>query len=495
MTSTAPPPAPAPPPSPADGLPEREPAPSDAPRASAPLDVGRVGGLLVVAVAVVAAVLLAGSGASAQTLLLALGAAAVGVALALCVLLRFSLFVLAFLVVRPVVDAVDVGSVGSSGLVSSALGALLVGPGVVWLAAQAAAGRLRPPSLLVWALLALVASFVTASLQSAAPLPGLQQAARSAAVVVLVAVLHQVLVTAADVRRTAWALALAPVVPLVVGAVQLGTGRGLADSQGILRAVATFEHPNTFGFFLVLVLTAVVASWRHLTPGLRLAATPVALLAGVELLSTYSRGGWLTLTVCLLVVAAVQSRVLFLVLPLGGAVAALAVPGVAARFSDLTESQSVYGTEGNSFIWRTEQWGDLLAQVDLADLLLGQGPQASVRLTGAAPHNDFVRVLVENGLVGLVAYVAVLVALLALGVRCLGEARTPLARATAVTSLAVSVGFVVNSFGANLVNQVVLLTYVMALAALADGARRVQGTSPAERDEDAPRAAEGAAVG
>ena len=473
MTSTVPPPAP---PAPAQ---DRAPAPAG--------DPARLVGLLLVAAGVVATVVLAGAGASAQTLLLGLLAVGAGLALAACVLLRFSLFVLLFLVLRPLADAVDVGSVGSSGLVSSLLGALLVGPGVVWLAAQGAAGRLRPPSALGWALLALVAAFVVSSLQSPAPLPGLQQAVRTAAVVVLVVVLDQVLTSATAVRRAVLALALAPLVPLAVGAAQLATGTGLAESQGILRAVATFEHPNTFGFFLVLVVTAVVASWRHLPLRLRLAAGPVGALAAVELLTTYSRGGWLTLVVCLLVVAVVQSRVLFLVLPLGAALTALAVPGVAARFDDLTQAESVYGTEGNSFIWRTDQWAELLGHLDLAHLLLGLGPGASVRLTGAAPHNDFVRVLVETGLVGLAAYLAVVVSLVALGVRCLRDATTPLTRATAVTSLAVSIGFVVNSVGANLVNQVVLLTYVMALAAVAEGARRVtRGDVDAGRTHGAP---------
>ena len=87
-----------------------------------------------------------------------------------------------------------------------------------------------------------------------------------------------------------------------------------------------------------------------------------------------------------------------------------------------------------------------------------------------AAHNDYVRVLVETGVLGLAAYLVVLVALLAVAVQAFRRARGPLARATAVAALGISVVYVLDSLIANLITQVVLLTYLVAVAALARGA-------------------------
>src|SRR5262249_57532856 len=87
--------------------------------------------------------------------------------------------------------------------------------------------------------------------------------------------------------------------------------------------------------------------------------------------------------------------------------------------------------------------------------------------TPQPPHNDYLRAFVELGFVGLVAFVGLLAALIALAVTAHRRAVGPRARTISLAFVGVISGYVVASVAANLLGQVVLLWYVFALAASA----------------------------
>jgi O-antigen ligase len=61
--------------------------------------------------------------------------------------------------------------------------------------------------------------------------------------------------------------------------------------------------------------------------------------------------------------------------------------------------------DGNSFNWRIAQWTDLLQQWQHFPILgYGLGISAHVSANGLYAHNDYVRALVEGGIVGLVTF-------------------------------------------------------------------------------------------
>ena len=61
--------------------------------------------------------------------------------------------------------------------------------------------------------------------------------------------------------------------------------------------------------------------------------------------------------------------------------------------------------DGNSFNWRIAQWTDLLQQWQHFPILgYGLGISAQVSANGLYAHNDYVRALVEGGIVGLVTF-------------------------------------------------------------------------------------------
>jgi putative inorganic carbon (HCO3(-)) transporter len=84
------------------------------------------------------------------------------------------------------------------------------------------------------------------------------------------------------------------------------------------------------------------------------------------------------------------------------------------------------------------------------------------------PHNDFIRAYVETGLVGLFAYVAMLVSLVLLGRRAIRRTRKgTFERGVAAGFLGCAVAFIAVSFVANVISNVVNLWYFIAFAACA----------------------------
>jgi O-antigen ligase len=150
------------------------------------------------------------------------------------------------------------------------------------------------------------------------------------------------------------------------------------------------------------------------------------------------------------------------------AAAALASPDVDRRIDQLTTPNAAVSGAESGFGWRLGQWSDV---IDLADRnpVTGIGPDVvAARLAnGQPPHNDVLRALVEMGILGLTAYMAVLVALVGVAVGAWRRAREPRSTTVALAFGGVVSAFVVTSLAANLLGQVVLLWYVLALAAAA----------------------------
>jgi O-antigen ligase len=172
-----------------------------------------------------------------------------------------------------------------------------------------------------------------------------------------------------------------------------------------------------------------------------------------------------------IVVAIVQRRTALLV---GFAVTALAlavaVPGVSARFAELGSSRSAGGDPtGNTLQWRIDYWTAVLPLAD-SNPVTGIGLNMTQYRTDQAkqPHNDFIRAYVETGLLGLITYVSVLVALVANAARALRRTtRGTFDHAVGAGALGAAICFVLGSAAANVMSNVVSLWYLIAFSAAA----------------------------
>jgi len=76
---------------------------------------------------------------------------------------------------------------------------------------------------------------------------------------------------------------------------------------------------------------------------------------------------------------------------------------------DYGKLSSMYGTSDCSGIWRISHWRtcvNVIADANIVQLICGYGIGASSLLLYKVPHNDFLRVLMEQGIIGLTLYIA-----------------------------------------------------------------------------------------
>ncbi len=208
-----------------------------------------------------------------------------------------------------------------------------------------------------------------------------------------------------------------------MGVVELSITPDILFGKG--RLESTFGHPNIFAYFIVsniaLILFLTRSTLVRLAPARRqmLHAYIMALL--LLLLLTKARTAWVAMTLIFVGHAIFVDRrwlAFLLVLP-----AALSIPGVADRMSDLYTGNIEGGFATlNSYAFRKVLWARTLQWMsDNPSLLLGYGlnlyksylplflPSGTDEPIGA--HNTFLQIYFEMGLIGLTAFLSIFVAL------------------------------------------------------------------------------------
>jgi O-antigen ligase len=185
------------------------------------------------------------------------------------------------------------------------------------------------------------------------------------------------------------------------------------------RMNGTLGHPGTFATFLVLFLALTL--WKLETAQKRI---PWIVLAGLIiffLVSSKSLTGLVMLFVLILCYLAQRASLIKLI----GGIALISLVIILFLSSDLGQDrfQSLYGTpllnpdidwsraillsryDGNSFNWRIAQWNFLLkAWQDRPWLGYGIGSASWLTSYNKLAHNDYIRYLVEEGIVGFLLF-------------------------------------------------------------------------------------------
>ncbi len=332
-------------------------------------------------------------------------------------------FLLAFLLIRPLLDQFGSYEFGP-GLDPSGLSALLL-VAILLVVLTATRGRSLPPAsgplTLVIAVNAFAAGYAVYSLRGAIGTEPVGELAR------LVALLGVFLLAAlgfcdAGRRRQLWrVVALSAVVPAGYAMVQwIG---GVQDAQGLEvgRIDSTFVGPNPFGAYLAVCALLLISAPLRLRLRVR---GPVLLLVLAALVSTYSREGWFLFLGGLVVLEWRRRPALLSGLLAALVVLVLTVPSVHDRIAppDLPVGQNTTATY-ESFSWRIDTWAALMRKYQESPVI-GFGlrstayvnPRRSPELDnvagGYAAHNMVVRWLVEGGVVLLIAFALLLAALI-----------------------------------------------------------------------------------
>jgi O-antigen ligase len=211
----------------------------------------------------------------------------------------------------------------------------------------------------------------------------------------------------------------------LVAIYQLGTHSGLVINREI-RANGTFTHPNGAAMFFAIATTGSL--WRYLDDGRRRLDLLLAALFATATIATFSLSGLAALLAMLMAFGAARPGsfqlkfgayavaaiivVGFLATPLGG-------ERIAKESSTSLKSAQVRGAANTSLAWRFYKWGTLIPQWEQSPFL-GQGLGTTVTAEGTSenvsagrvPHNEYIRYLVETGVIGLAILMWVLVILI-----------------------------------------------------------------------------------
>lgn len=406
-------------------------------------------------------------------------AALFAVVFAWLVFARFELFVLTIIGMRAALDAFGGlgGGLGAAGAVSL----IFLSVGTVWLFAEPIERRFAVPRF-VWPIAAFVGAGALSILVAKNPLGAIEDVIKFATLVVIVLVLNQTLISERELKRLLVAVYASLAVPALVGAYQVASHSGFHVSAGLSRVRGTFDHPNPFSIYLTMLIVMGASLFLKIEKrSARLMLLGCISVSGIFLLLTYTRSAWIATTAGLMVVAYYEGKRL---IPIFGVIViavALLVPSVASRFQDLSQTTTATGAAGNSLIWRFDYWRQALTLS--TNPIIGAGLRTVAAETDVSkePHNDFIRVYVETGLIGLSAYLWFLLSLVRISRRSIKQVRAPLERAVVVGFTGCLASFLLLSLVSNVISQLVLLWYFLAFAVAASAAPRLERAAIASK--------------
>lgn len=270
-------------------------------------------------------------------------------------------------------------------------------------------------------------------------------------------------------------------VPALLSLYQLATHTGM-DIGGNLRANGTFAHPNSAAVFFAIATTASL--WRYLDDGRRRSDALLMTLFAAALIATFSIDGLITLVAMLTALGALRPGSLRVKLgpcAIAGVVVLVffATPLGAQRVAGETSTSLAAAERGettSTLDTRLYRWKTLLPEWE-GSPVFGRGLGTTTtsentsanRLNSLLPHNEYVRYLVETGIVGLMILLAALTILMRSLVRSRKRLDTPDAGDCNASSLAIAivVGCLVNSLADNtLLNSPTCYAAALIIAAV-----------------------------
>ncbi|MEA2638084.1 MAG: hypothetical protein QOE18_1141 [Chloroflexota bacterium] len=434
----------------------------------------------------------------------------VGLGLFVLGLVNFENFVFTTIAIRASLDITKTGAGngGTSGVNNAtasapgldptgALAILFILVSFFWLLTRMREGRKAPPMSIhrVCLILFALAGFLSV-IGSASPTVSLLEAIRILAVVTMLAVLEVMLVNREMIKRLIASIYISAVVPVGYTLFNVVTHHSQFTSGGVSRFEGTFAQPNPFAIYLTLLIIMGVALLPHLAQRKKIAMSALLFGSVVCLYFTYTRSAWIATLLGVFAVAIMgRRRITLVVLVAGVMVSLVAFPTILQRFADLGTSTSAAGYASNSLSWRFDYWGQVLPLAN-SDPITGIGLNMSSLATSQQkePHNDFLRSYVETGIVGTLAYLALLISMGVVARQAMkftGRRRLSYERSVAVGFAGCVMAFVLLSIVSNVITQVVVLWYYVAFAAAAYAVTRYRENAvllglPAPVEDDQP---------
>jgi putative inorganic carbon (hco3(-)) transporter len=414
--------------------------------------------------------------------------ALLGVALVIVGLVNFQLFVFITIAIRSSLDIArtDLGNNGTasggtgtayaSGLdPAGALAIIFMVASLFWfMSRRMNKATSPPPSIHRIALATFAITGFLSVIASSRPVISLLEAIRVSAVAVMLAVMEILLVDRAAIKRLVLAIYLSALVPVGLTLLFIALHKPQFTSGGFSRYQGTFSQPNPFAIYLTMLIVMGVALLPYLKVRVRIMMLVLIAASVFCLYHTFTRSAWVAAVIGVVAVAIIGRRkmlgaALFACLVVG----LLAVPTISQRFVDLASvaggsTVNTQGNTSNSIQWRFSYWTEVLPLAN-DNPITGIGLRMSSFLTTQAkePHNDFLRAYVETGIIGVIAYLALLTSMVLVARQSLKEAGPGFDHSIAVGFAGCVIAFVLISIVSNVITEVIVLWYYIAFAAAA----------------------------
>jgi O-antigen ligase len=254
----------------------------------------------------------------------------------------------------------------------------------------------------------------------------------------------------------------------------------LATFTGFNRPYGTFAHPDSAAMFFAIATAASL--WLYLDNGRRRIDALLSALFALALIATFSIDGLITLTAMLGALGTLRPGSLRTKLgpcAVAGAIIVVffAIPFGSQRIaSESSTGHTASGEPNSSLTWRLNKWKMLIPEWESSPVV-GRGIGTTTTAEGALgnryaskpPHNEYIRYLVETGVIGLAILLLALSILIRRLLRMRQDPRPPDRGAFSASTLAlvVVVGCLVNSLADNtLLNSPTCYAAALILAAV-----------------------------
>ena len=257
---------------------------------------------------------------------------------------------------------------------------------------------------------------------------------------------------------------ISSVIPLIVGLYQIVFKKGFTTNFyseiGLNRARGTLVHPNAFAFYLLIIIVAIFFYIK--TYKISVVFCILGVLSLFELYYTYTRGAWLGLVIMIvsyvfLSKTSIRNKIIFMV-----SLLIISVPVIqltSSRFTNVLSSNM----ELSSFATRIDIWKGMVTLFK-GKPIFGYGIGSFVPLNlelfkiNLNAHNDYLRLLIETGLVGVLSFIGIQISAL--------KAMVSLKKKNYIIIFILLGTFCILSAADNIIDMTVCEWYIWALVAI-----------------------------
>jgi len=316
---------------------------------------------------------------------------------------------------------------------------------------------------------------------------GMNQWLRPVSALVIYALAAHVFRTPKAIQGVIDVIAAAFVIPALFGFYQL--------LRRNLPINGTFVDQNAFAVFLVLIFSIFLCQALAQSGTRKLLALSIVGCSAVLLAATYARTSWVAAVVILMVVGALRKHVFLVLVPLAVVIAVGMVPSIANRLANPFEGSfadrvGIWQTTGP--VWMSATQDEAGAVSTGINRLIGTGPGSigGLVLSGHGianmEHNDYLAVLYEYGMLGVVAYVLMYLTILVSEYRTWRRCTDERMASIALNAIAATLGLMTMSLTDNIFgltqNQIYFWTLVGLTVAISRLSARAGGSKTASAE-------------